>query len=378
MRKIRVLHIVQDDKFVDGPLNAFESDGRFENRVFLVVDSLDYKIKKIKDASRVMLINNKRMLKTLLNNSDYDAIFFYSLPNYKVFNYIPKDKIVVWWAWGYDIYGPDRFINIPLLKPKTQEIYKLAKNTCSHRIKEKLKKIPLMYRLRYGNKYKAIRRVDYFQPVIRTEYELMQGIPGFKAKEFYYPKCMDWAASLPTYSTNHQGNILVGNSASHTNNHVDVWEAIRLCIPSSSNVIFPINYGDEEYAEYLTKNIKSESSNICFLTDYLPKEEYFRLVDSCDYAVMGVLRQQAMGNIYRCMAMGIKLFLYRDSVVYKYLKNLGSVVFAIEDINEESFKTPLSREEALINKKCMDSYADFVKNVRESAIQEIYNLVNNY
>ena len=36
-------------------------------------------------------------------------------------------------------------------------------------------------------------------------------------------------------------------------------------------------------------------------------------------------------------------------MIYKHLKNCGIIVYAIEEINEKSFSTPLSKEELEIN-----------------------------
>ena len=55
------------------------------------------------------------------------------------------------------------------------------------------------------------------------------------------------------------------------------------------------------------------------------------MFSSITHAVFGVMRQQSMGNIFICLASGIKVFLYKDSIVYRYLINEGYVVFTIDD-----------------------------------------------
>ena len=104
-RRIRVLHIVQDDKFIDGPLDCFEQDDRFDNKAVFITDKPGYEFKTVKKTSRIQILNDKKKVRDVLQSNGYDVIFFFSLNNYSIFKYIPDNKIVIWWAWGFDLYG---------------------------------------------------------------------------------------------------------------------------------------------------------------------------------------------------------------------------------------------------------------------------------
>ena len=57
-----------------------------------------------------------------------------------------------------------------------------------------------------------------------------------------------------------------------------------------------------------------------------------------------------MGNIYKCLSGGIKIFLYKDSIVYKQLKLDGYHVYTIDDdLRGDALQHPLSLEEATQN-----------------------------
>lgn len=116
-------------------------------------------------------------------------------------------------------------------------------------------------------------------------------------------------------------------------------------------IVIPLNYGRMDYAEIVKKVVvtQGESMNIKILDKFLPLDEYHNLLKNCSYAIYGAIRQQAMGNISWAIRQGIKVFLYKDSMIYKHLKNCGIIVYAIEEINEKSFSTPLSKEELEIN-----------------------------
>lgn len=372
MRKIRVLHIVQDDKFVDEPLDAFENDGRFINNCYIIVRSADYHFKYIKNTERINLLYTKQMIKELLKRKNYDAIFFHALQDYHIFKYIPSDKIVIWWAWGYDLYGEERFINIPLFKSLTEQYLRKVNSSLISRIKKLLiKEMPCLIDIRDGNRMRALKRIDFFQPVIHNEFLMMKRLRGFHADEFYFPNSHNFQSLIEGDFIKHNEDVIIGNSATYTNNHIDVWEKIHSFIPKDSNVIIPINYGNREYAAYLSENIKSDNVNVRFLKDFLPKDEYFELLDACGYAVFGVIRQQAMGNIVRCLAKGVKLFFYRDSVPYKFLVDLGCVVYTIEEVNENSFKIPLTPEQVKNNKLCLLKDVSTVNKTMENAIEKM-------
>lgn len=154
-----------------------------------------------------------------------------------LFDYIPKTKIVIWWSWGYELYEPIRgmkpIIPIGLYKTKTEQITRPARSL--NFIIARFSKLLLRpYFLRKRNK--MLRRIDYYQPVIRSEYiELLKRYPNiFRAKEFYYKDSwLGWTSDIPkSIELANRNSILFGNSASYTNNHIDVWIDIKSKISS--------------------------------------------------------------------------------------------------------------------------------------------------
>lgn len=383
-RKIIVLHIICDDKFYDGVINAFESDKRIVNRSVLVVKTPNYKYSYIKQTEKVELLWNKKMIRDCFHTSSYDVVFFHSLPveKYLLLKYIPRDKIIVWWSWGFDIYterkGMRPLIQVDLYKPKTAQLVFESKKSFANRVIDlcRLVKGKIEKSYYYHLRNYVISRVDFFQPVIPLEYQLMKRVDGFKAKEFYYPKSMLSIKSEIDSPKSENGAILIGNSATYTNNHLDIWERIRCYLPNGRNIIIPANYGNIHYSNELELRIQSKDHNICIIKDFMPRDKYFQLINSCSYAVFGVIRQQAMGNINYCLSKGIKVFLYRDSIVYKYLKYNGFMVYAIEDIDESSFKQTLTQEQNHQNVVAYEKILEYEDNVRIKAFDIIIKSCN--
>ena len=379
--KIRVLHIIKDDKFFDPVIEDFLKDDRFENKSVLFVETENYSCRYIQHSELVDLLWSDQMIKERLESDTYDVLFFHSIMTqyWKYFKYIPKNIIVIWWCWGYElyhkVYGMTPILQIDLYKPKTTiliEDFKSRKEKFKDFLKENFAKY-FWYRIRK----KIVRRVDYFQPVIPLEYEMMKSVKDFHAKEFYYPYCFSCCQDIKEkLSINPRGSIIIGNSASETNNHIDIWHRIKTFIPADRTVIIPLSYGHEYYAIAIEEMVKKDGLNIMFLRRFMPKEEYFTLMEGCSYAIYGVMRQQAMGNVYYALSHGLKLFLYKDSMVYKFLQKSGYVVFAIEDIDEDSFQTPLTMEQQTQNRNAFSREYTYREDTKEKAILEISNIVN--
>lgn len=377
--KIRIIHIAKDDKFFDGVYDAFESDERLENEAVLEVKCVEeYRFKRIERSEQVQLVDRDGM-KTILTKGEYDVVFFYSLAmhQYDYLLWIPQEKKVIWWCWGVELYensdGTTPFIPIRLFQPQTAALRKIIRSD-THGWKHFLK-IHLQRHYRDYKRSRIISRIDYFQPVIPLEYQLMCNVTGFRAKEFYYPQCFMTYKVDTSVEHSPEGAVLMGNSSSETNNHLDVWDSVKDSIPSGRRIILPLNYGNMEYAEVISNRITSDRHELMFLRDFMPREEYWNLIDGCSYAVFGVLRQQAMGNIFHCLMMGLKVFLYRDSLVYRFLKDWGYAVFAIEEIDENSFKTPLTEHELRLNADAFAKETVYVEQVRDAAFKEIINRV---
>ena len=198
---------------------------------------------------------------------------------------------------------------------------------------------------------KILARVDYFSPVFPIEYRLMQRIRYFKAKPFLFggPGIVEQLAYSRISSPK---NILIGNSLTYTNNHMDIFSKIRLYQLDNQKYIIPINYGTAYNADY--KKFKNKASlpedRTIWLDDFLPYERYRVLMGSISHAIFGHMRQQSLGNINMCLQRSVKLFLYKDSLIYRQLKEWGYVVYTIEeDLTEKSLKTVLSEEIAFHN-----------------------------
>ncbi len=314
-----------------------------------------------------------------IKKGDYDVIFFHSLPviYYKYINLIPSDKIVIWYSYGFDIYGDKyehglfglpAFIELDLYKEQTRCILKKRK-IISQRLQELFKRIYIYPQWRQHKE--VLKRIDYFQPARPLDFRLMQGVDGFRAKEIFLCNYSRSIKGKEFIQHKADGTIILGNSASPLINHLDVWNEIKRMIPTERSVIMPLSYGNLKYGAKIKLILKEASHHIQFLDTFMPRDEYFQMMNESSYAIFGSMRQHAMGNIYNALSNDVKVFLYRDSVMFDYLREMGFVICAIEDIDDNSFNSPITVEEHNQNVAAFEKEYTYCYNQGQKMLEEI-------
>lgn len=376
---ITILHVIQDNKF-NAILKRFESDDRLANKKVLILPKKDYKFIFLKNTEDIKLLYYKKDIKRFFSEEKYDAVWFHSLDDiyYRLIKYIPSGKKIVWWTWGWDIYdsfyGLKPLLEIDLYKPQTA---KLIDNriTAKKWIKELIKKY--LFKFYYkGLQNEVLGRIDYFVPVIPIEYKLMSQNPNFHAEEFYFPEVKNRAPLPDPVEKDNNGIILLGNSATYSMNHVDIIESLKHIGLKNRKMVVPLNYGDAGCSDVVKKALVSYDGEAITLDQFMPKEEYLELINSCSYAIFGMMRQQAMANVYYCLKRGIKVFLYKDSIPYQYLKDIGAVVFAIEEITLEFLQKPVSVQDTVHNRFVIEQMEERRLLLYENGIVEIEREIN--
>lgn len=363
-----------DDKFFDGVFAKFEEDERLSNEGVFLAPSKHYQLKTITNKERITIYWDKKVLRQRLLQDNYDVIFFQPLlpPFWPEVKYIPREKVVIWWGFGGELYsrqyGNCPLIPVSMYKPLTYKIMLRNKQYLLGVAMDYLK--GMLYKPNFSRDIKMmLKRIDYFQPVLESEYELMRRNSLLQAKEFYYPDSrlhVDYIPQKPA-----DGSILCGNSATYTNNHLDIFLSIEGKIPEGSKLIIPLSYGDSSCTNKIIEYVEKRKINAQILQDFIPKEEYFKVMNSCSYFLMGVIRQQGIGNILYALRNGIKLFLYKDSIVYKFLKSKGFYVYTIEEIDKNSFCIPLAEQQNKHHMQLLNKEVERRKKKYEDCLVEI-------
>lgn len=349
-RKIRVLDIVIDEKFIDSYIVSNKLLEDIEEHEYIIVKNNDFKYKFIKNP-KVKIISHDK-IGQFLDNYDCDAIFLHSLsalPLRFFYKYKFKTKLF-WFSWGFDIYqlpASRPLIPLRLYHNETRKVLRdidkskhsiLTRNFNLTFIIEKI--IHQLYK-------KVLSKIDYHSGVLSYESNLIKSkYKNFKAAQvqFNYTDINN----IPTYNIPKGNNILVGNSPAPTNNHLDLIPYLKKIDTSNRKIIVPLNYGgDKDYIEIITKEYKKNfGESFIPLLEFMPANKYFEIINSCSDAVFMLERQQAIGNISYCFCRGMKVYLSETSPMYEYYKNEKYRVYSIQkEFNQQNVQTSLKLEE---------------------------------
>ena len=312
---------------------------------------------------------------TLWNRENVDVFVFHSIP-YEYYDYvlsIGSNRIVIAVSWGFDIYysqmGCPPLLQLVLYKPKTSRLLKDLNKTSFVKLKIRRALKCLLkreYRIRRLNEKQQLNerrilqrrvldRIDFWSTVLPFEYELLRTHVGIVADSFPIHYTYRFLSeSFPTIDVGKVGSIMIGNSSDPTNNHLDILDILtRRRI--QNRLFVPLAYGVDDYRDAIVNYLMSHSIDSDIQTELVPRKEYMEKLMHCGAAVLGHIRQQAVGNLNLCMLLGIKVFLFKESIAYHYFKSLGSFVYSIEDdLFPEELLKPLTKEQIEINRKNLD------------------------
>lgn len=356
MNSLKIAHLAVDEKFIDHAIKAFESEAPGSNDLY-VLSKAPLKLVKSKAeiVSRFQAISGALATKL----SEYDLIIIHSLNPawFRTIKNIPIGKTLVWLGWGYDYYDIIKKSKEDLLLPLTQSALKhTKKRSTARKAKEKIIK------LIRPTKESIIERIEIFAPVLPIEYELVQN--GSVAQKFpqqaiwNYGNLEDDMVKGFLNEKSEGDSILVGNSASAENNHIDAFSLLSKMRVTERKIYSPLSYGDPEYRQLiLNEGEKHFEKKFVPLIDFMLISEYVKTLKACGFVVMNHLRQQAVGNIVIMLYLGAKVFLRAECPTFAFLKMQGAVIFTVQELE----KTPslidqrLDQESMAINKRIVEA-----------------------
>lgn len=354
IENIKILHLTPDEKFTDAAYKNFESVAPLCNT--FLTPFYNRKLRYIKKTP-VKFINpisfkNPFFIKSL---EKYDLIVLHSLNwfNREVVAHSSTNLKFVWIGMGFDYYDIIYEDNESLYQEKTKEIVKNLtnkKNTTKYLAKTIAKSI-------FGKnleKKTIIEKIKFFSPVLENEYDTVASKFSFN-----FPSYIDWnygsTAEMIDGKLKHcnlnGNNILIGNSATPTNNHLEVFEFLRTQSLRGKKIICPLSYGNPEYASILKNKGRSYFGNHFLSIDkFMPYENYINLISSCSNVIMNHHRQQGVGNVVAMLYMGAKVFLNEKNPLYIFYKEEGVIIFTIEELHNNPSLLDLNLSEEDIEK----------------------------
>lgn len=356
MQGLRILHLANDEKFIDQAIKAFEREAPGCNKL-LVCGKMPLKHVK----SEAAVIQGLKAISGAVAGDlpKYNIVIVHSLNPvwFRLIKKLHASSVLIWLGWGYDYYDIIKKNRSELLLPLTRK--KSPSNQEEKSLTEKVKSI--LKKVVIPSKKSIIERLDIFCPVLPSEYAATK----IKFTGKFFPRQGFWnygnlEEDLINGFEGHTvsgDNLLVGNSASAENNHLDTFSLISTLGIYGRNIISPLSYGSPQYRDFVIKegaDIFGEKFKP--LTNFMPIQEYIKTLQSCGFVIMNHLRQQAVGNIVIMLYLGAKVFLNKSCPTFTYLKNHGAVIFSIDELkaSPSMLNERLDAQSIVINQRALE------------------------
>lgn len=266
----------------------------------------------------------------------FNGIVFYGL-NYhfiKIVNRLPKDIKLFWRFSGSELYAK---YDCNYLSERTKAIGGFCREAPHPKQKFSVTIKKLKTEVNYRRAKNRISRIIMTSKEEYDELCLMSSLPKLMLTPISKIYRQQAFQSYPK-----QNKIILGNSRSPFNNHIDIVDYIaEENRKLKAELILFFNYGARnEYSRELLNSIKT-IENHRVIEEFLPMDDFIGIYREARALVINSTRQLALGNIFTAISCGCKVYLNEKNSTYKWLTGEGIKLFTIEDlkkdIKEENF-----------------------------------------
>lgn len=345
MNKINIFHIHTDIKFLHNS-KKFHGEG-FLNTDILIKGNASLSLKNNKNL--IIFDSEKEDLDEIVNHcKNAQIIVLYDLDSVKsrIALALPKNIIVFWRFFGYELYGKRRDLFLSELSNKIDvhkpSILDLVKNILrpTYNLLTSRKNSDEIFNT-------AVKRIDYIIGLCDEEYELLISLwpelPQFIKLPHAMTAGVDKIFNIALKEAQEAPIIIIGNNRSSYNNHFDLIGLIEK-YKSKTNYSFQLlfNYGLQNiYTNTLINEIGNKKYFLIH-DKFMDKDMFTRFYECATALVIDGYRQMAVGNIYLAFQKGLKVYLNDKNIFKKFLENQGFKIFSIEDFENDLKNNNLS------------------------------------
>ena len=348
------MHNATDEKFINAANTIFENAFPGQNLFIILKPPANPPLRYVElRYNTKIIIRNKRIkysLSELLKT--HDIIILHGL-NAITASLVNKETIpkIVYLPWGAEIslnhenyqnqlYGNKTLILKKRLRRKLnigklKSLYHLIKNFGTKGTSNKV--LPSIFGIRFIG-------ISFIE-----EFEKQKNSKVFHSDSHFIPfTYYPLESIIKDFEKSHVtgNNILVGNSSSYTNNHLETFDLLKGIELEQRKIIVPLGYGSKIYSRSLIRTGKRLfKNNFMPIETFKSLKEYTEILCSCNIVLMNHLRQEAYGTILSVMWLGAKVFLNESNTIFLYLKRIGCHVYALNKIshsNHNDLLVPLS------------------------------------
>ena len=331
---MRIVHIGPDSPFVQFAAGVFEAAAPGANEYVIVADTPVERLRHPATAGRVRVVSPHLPVaaaKIARYVRSGDMVVAHAMTRHAVvaFAAARRECVRVWSGWGYEYSGSDADPNAGLLEPLTARLAGTLGGSDLRRLAGRVTR-----RLYQPAVHRAAASADVFSAPVASDLRVLRSrFPEFRGRyaQICYASVEESfvsASGAPTVS-----DVLVGNSASPTSNHLDVFEQLRRLEVADRRIVVPLSYGSAEYRQaVVARGTELFGPRFVPLVDLMPLAAYNELVGGCGVVVMNHVRQQALGNIGTALHAGAHVVLNERSPIFEFLRSRGAVLMSMAEL----------------------------------------------
>lgn len=339
------IHIMRDEKFNDFAIQQFEEVAPNQNK-YIILTNNQSELYYTQNKDKTKPINIKKDEFKLLANSlpSYKVVFIHYLDDWKekLIAIAPPETTFVWMFWGQDAQKLF-YDNSYLFKTRLLVLKLLGIKEFTWPYHNWIRRLILPFTQRG----RVLKRISFCCPVIEEEFELMKRKLKLNMKmiPFTYGSIDENFKDCASKMSNGK-NIMIGNSATFSSNHLDAFNCIKKAniLTDNKKLIVPLSYGNNSYRDIIiNRGEQLFGDKFVPLTNYVKLSDFIEYLSDCSALILFHIRQQALGNILIALNLGLKIYMHPKSILYKSLKKKGFVIYSTSDINTDNLNSELDQ-----------------------------------
>jgi dTDP-N-acetylfucosamine:lipid II N-acetylfucosaminyltransferase len=385
-------HIMIQDKFIDGYIKDVYNLNEQANNTFWIrseKESAHY----LKTTYPVEFIGNSndsiRDNLSKIKQNDVLIIHWYDNKIAELVYDLPNKIVVIFW--GGELYEDPFWYHFNWLYDKDTKAYVKKQYTPKLLIRKNIIKLSknifqiLKYKFKvpddiylYEKKLKYLQRVDYLTITEKNhaEIDLLRVLyPGtkFKVVPSFYDVNFNIAINYPLNKIEGRVKLLLGNSATETNNHL---EAFKLLKDLDVDIYCPLSYGMEDYKNFIITKGKSLFGERFFpITEYMDRVKYVEFLTTLDVVLMYHNRSQAWGNIATCLTLGKPVFIKQKNPLSKFINAMDLNYYDADKIKEYDLKALIAKEYLKRSDNCALLQFHLSQDKRLNDMKQLFNIL---
>ena len=328
-----ILHIFPQEKFTNDFINFINKNFSVDEHIFYIVKTKQ-KYDEIPQYSNVLYLD-ENIKRFQCDKRKASLIILHQFNLKVVFKYLGKKrylKNICWIPWGCDLYDKE-------------ELQKSIKGYFKFLLK----------------KY-FIRRINAVATLVPGDQDVLKKNYGFNNHLYSarYGFYNEDTFQVNSFTPNHNFcNILIGNSASDTCDHIMIFKLLKELSSCNVNIYCPLSYGDKEYANSVSKvGFEIFGSKFHPITEFIPYEQYLCLLKKMDVGIFAMERQQALGNINLMLGLGKKIYINSNSTMWSFFKKYDFDLYDISELKNTDYEK-ISYFNENSKKRNIDSYKHY-------------------